>query len=183
MAKPKKVLPILLSLVALAGIVLALEVTSTTHFLHKASSKDVSTDITNATPATNADRVDTETQKNIKPSSNTPNQQNTGKSSTTSSDLKSVNVEITTYTSTGVSVNGFVTGVVEDNGVCTLTATAASDGKVLTATHIGEANATNTTCGMTTINRSKFHSGTWTLVLSYKSATAEGSSDPLELTL
>lgn len=183
MTRPKIAFSVLLSLLVIAGIFWALEVTNVTHFLHKSNTQDVPPAVTNATPATNTDRADTETLKTDQPSNDTAGQTSNGSGQTNTTQLKKVGVEITTYSTAGVSVNGFATGVVEDGGTCTLTATAKSDGKVLTATHPGEANATNTTCGMTIIERSKFHSGSWTLVLSYKSATSQGGSDPLELTL
>ena len=74
-----------------------------------------------------------------------------------------------------VEVNGYVDGVVEDDGTCTLTLTKGASS--VTATGPGTGNVTNTSCGQLTVPRSRLSSGTWTAVVTYASAKSRGSSD------
>lgn len=73
-----------------------------------------------------------------------------------------------------IQVNGYVGGVFEDNGTCLATFTKG-DLKV-TGESKGIADSDHTTCPPITIPRSSFSSGTWSVVLSYSSDTASGSS-------
>lgn len=158
----------------IAGVV-ALELTNTTHFFHN-SSKKVSG--INYGPSTKSEKQDAESRKEapVIPSSSS--------SPTTINNKKAVSVEITTFnpktSDNNVSVNGFVSGVIESSGTCTLTLRDAT-GKQVTGTHPGEANATNTTCGETTIPLSSLHAGTWKAVLSYSSQGYAGTSDPVSI--
>lgn len=164
---------LILTTLVCAGLVVAgLELTNTTHLFHKAASTTING--INYGPPTKAEKRDSESRKDDPPATATQ-----GPSSTITK--KHVTVEITTFNAKAVSVNGFVNGVVESDGTCTLTLTAASDGKVMTGTHPGEANATNTTCGETTIPIGSLHAGTWKAVLSYNSSTSTGTSDPVNI--
>jgi cytoskeletal protein RodZ len=68
-------------------------------------------------------------------------------------------------------VNAYVPGVFEDGGICTLTASSGS--KSINKTVTGFENASYTTCPPFNY---QFSSGTWTLKVSYTSATAQGES-------
>ncbi len=74
-----------------------------------------------------------------------------------------------------VTVSGFVSGVIEDGGSCTVTLT--HENTSVTKTAIGVANASQTDCPPFNINRSELSSsGTWSVMLSYKSDTVNGNS-------
>jgi len=74
-----------------------------------------------------------------------------------------------------VSVNAYVSGVFEDGGTCTVTATQGTDS--ITATSQAFANATTTDCAPITIARSKFgKTGDWSFVVSYNSDTSKGQT-------
>ena len=78
-----------------------------------------------------------------------------------------------------VTVRGYLQGVVEDDGTCTLTLTR--DGRSVTAERAGTSNVTQTSCGAVSVPRSQLATGTWTAVLSYRSSTSNGSSEPVEV--
>lgn len=90
---------------------------------------------------------------------------------------KNVDVVITTQyqDSDGVHVNGYVSGVIENDGTCKLTLTH-ENGKTVSTTRKSHVNATNTTCGQSTISQDKLSSGKWTISLSYNSENATGKS-------
>lgn len=76
-------------------------------------------------------------------------------------------------------MGGFVTGIIEDNGDCTFTANPASGGPSLVARTTGVANVDNTSCGSTTIPASQLASGTYDVVLTYRSDKGTVASAPL----
>jgi hypothetical protein len=81
--------------------------------------------------------------------------------------------------STGtVQANGFVAGVLEDGGTCTLTLTKGDD--EVTATSTAAADATTTSCGLLE-TPAGLDAGTWDAVLAYSSTDAEGTSAALEV--
>lgn len=81
-----------------------------------------------------------------------------------------------------VEVDAFVQGVLEDGGTCTMTATKGS--QKVTAQSTGRANVSQTRCENIIVERAKFPSGgTWSVVVSYESATASGSSSPQNMEL
>lgn len=90
---------------------------------------------------------------------------------------KTVDVVITTHyqNSKGVHVNGYVSGVIENDGTCKLTLTH-ENGTTVSTTRKSHVNATNTTCGQSTISQDKLSSGKWTVSLSYSSENATGKS-------
>lgn len=79
-----------------------------------------------------------------------------------------------------VQASGFVAGLIEDGGTCTLTLTKGSD--VVTATSKGTADATTTSCGLLQ-TPTGVAAGTWTAVLAYSSARATGHSSAQEVTV
>ena len=74
-----------------------------------------------------------------------------------------------------VTITSYVPGIVEDDGLCTMTATKGALKVARSSTGFG--NATNTACPPFFINRTDFpESGDWSVVVTYKSQKAEGSS-------
>ncbi|MCZ2806482.1 hypothetical protein O2W18_15335 [Modestobacter sp. VKM Ac-2983] len=83
--------------------------------------------------------------------------------------------------STGVvQANGYVRGVIEEGGTCSLTLTRG-DTEVIATTN-ATADATTTSCGLLETSPD-LAAGTWEAVLSYASAGAEGTSDELKVTV
>lgn len=165
-------------LIIAAGIVAALELTDTTHLFHKASNKPSTADNTgvpgpiNYGPPTDVEKQDSESHKD-----------NTPPASDSTTTKKKVEVAITTWVQKegNIEVNGFVSGVVEDGGTCTLTLTSESTGQKVTTSRTAVANATNTSCGSSAIPVTKLNRGKWQAVLSYNSATSTGNSDAVEV--
>lgn len=87
-----------------------------------------------------------------------------------SSEAKQVGVIITNASSE--SVNAYVTGVFEENGVCTATFTQGST--VVTRSSSGFANVSYTQCEPITPNLP--NPTGWSVVVSYSSASAQGKS-------
>lgn len=90
---------------------------------------------------------------------------------------KNVDVVITTFSqdADGVHVNGYVSGVVENDGTCKVTLTN-EDGKTISTTRKSHINAQNTTCGQSTIPPKDLQPGKWTISLSYDSKNSIGKS-------
>lgn len=81
-----------------------------------------------------------------------------------------------------VEVDAFVQGTLEDGGTCTMTATKG--GQKVTAQSTGRTNVSQTRCENIIVDRAKFPSGgTWSVVVSYESAAASGSSAPQNMEL
>ena len=80
-----------------------------------------------------------------------------------------------------VRAAGFVGGVIESDGTCTLTLSRGSEAR--TAEAAGAADATTTTCAGLAVPGDQLSAGTWTAVLSYDSADSSGSSQPLTVTV
>lgn len=166
-------------LIFLAGVLAVLEVSGTTHVFKSPDTAD-NTGIPgpiNYGPPTEAEKQDSESHKDApsdKTGENSPSQTH---------GQKTVEVAITTWTQkdNNIQVNGFVSGVVEDGGVCTLTLTSSTTGKQVSSSRSAVANATNTSCGASTIAVSRLSPGEWQAVLSYSSSTSTGKSDPLQL--
>lgn len=129
----------------------------------------------NLKPATTSDKADSESHKQASTSQ--------GQSSPSTGTRRVITPVITTWSesSSELLVNGFVSGVVEDGGTCTLTLTKGS--AKVSQTKIGAANASNTTCGQITIPLSSLPSGTWQAILSYGSPTSHGSSASESITV
>lgn len=95
----------------------------------------------------------------------------------------SVPVTVTFYgwnpTAEAVQVGGYVTGVVEEGGVCTLTLTRA--GRTVTGQQAATPDASTTACGAVTVPGDELSAGTWKAVLSYVSDGHAGSSDAVDV--
>lgn len=87
---------------------------------------------------------------------------------------------ITSATST--EVRAFVSGVFEDNGTCT--ATFKQGGTSFTKQSAGFGNVNSTNCTPITLTRSDFSSaGQWTVIVTYSSTKAAGSSSSSTFTV
>lgn len=91
--------------------------------------------------------------------------------SSQNSSTKNVSVVITGATST--DVRGYTSGVFEDGGTCTATATKGS--QAIIKTSAGSKNVSYTSCSPIYWD-SPLGNGSWTINLSYKSTTAQGSA-------
>jgi len=178
MTKHKPLTLILITLLLLAGVTAALEITDTTHFLHRDSSPTTKTtdQPINYSPATDEEKADSDSHK--VDSSNNQNQNTDGNGGTTK---RQVEVTLTgSHTNTSnLYVNGYVDGIVEDGGTCTVTLKNGSS--VVTRSRQGVSNATNTTCGQTAIPLASLRAGTWQATLSYSSATSTGKSPAADI--
>jgi hypothetical protein len=74
-----------------------------------------------------------------------------------------------------VQVGGYVAGVIEDGGTCTLTLT--KDGQTVTGRSEAVADASTTACGAVTVPGDQVSDGTWSARLAYESAAHVGTSD------
>lgn len=73
-------------------------------------------------------------------------------------------------------VRAYVPGIVEEGGTCTATATQGS--LTRTGTSVGIDNVSNTQCPPISIN---IESGSWSVIVSYGSNKAEGTSSPFKV--
>ena len=80
-----------------------------------------------------------------------------------------------------VQVGAYVAGVIESGGVCTLTLTQGS--RTVQTSAAAHPGASTTSCAELDLPASEVPSGTWQAVVSYRSATAHGSSRPQEVTV
>lgn len=80
-----------------------------------------------------------------------------------------------------VDVGGYVAGVVESDGTCTLTLTRGST--EVTGSTPATPDVGTTSCGGLTVPGSAVSAGTWTAVVGYDSDSSSGSSDPVEVTV
>ena len=78
-----------------------------------------------------------------------------------------------------VEVGGYVTGVVEDGGVCTLTLTKG--GRTVTGSTNALPDASTTACGAVTVPGDQVSAGTWQAVLSYSSAGHSGTAEAVDV--
>lgn len=78
-----------------------------------------------------------------------------------------------------VMVGGYVTGVIESGGTCTVTLTHA--GARVTASGPARPDASTTACGALTVPGSSLTSGTWKAVLSYASKASAGTSSAVDI--
>lgn len=80
---------------------------------------------------------------------------------------------------TDLRVNGYVPGIIESDGTCTLRLT--KDGEIATLAKASLQNAQNTSCGQLIIPYAQLSAGTWQAVLSYTSSSSEGSSTKTQI--
>ncbi|TDW30691.1 hypothetical protein EDD25_2461 [Cryobacterium psychrophilum] len=78
-----------------------------------------------------------------------------------------------------VSASGYVSGTIEDAGICTFTFTGLES--ETSATSTGRANASTTSCGFVQVSMSDLARGSWQVVLAYSSETLTVSSQPMTL--
>lgn len=112
------------------------------------------------------------------------NQQRQQQQSTNTPTKTSVTPIITNASQNGseINVSGYVSGVFENGGTCTVTLTQA--GSQITKTSAGFENASTTQCTPVTIERSEFSTaGQWQTTLTYESANAAGISQAQTLTI
>lgn len=79
-----------------------------------------------------------------------------------------------TITGTTGSIKAYVNGIFEEGGTCT--ATFTKDGTTLTKSSAGFQNVSYTQCAPISIGDGFLSPGTWSMTLSYSSATAEGTT-------
>ncbi|MCZ2822336.1 hypothetical protein O2V63_18505 [Modestobacter sp. VKM Ac-2977] len=79
--------------------------------------------------------------------------------------------------SASVEVNGYVAGVLEDEGTCRLTLTRG-DLEIIDE-NAAEPDASTMNCGL--LRAADVTEGTWTAVLSYESASSSGESPPVDV--
>lgn len=107
-------------------------------------------------------------------------QRNQGSSS---SNKKQVNVIISSWGQNpddkSMEINGFVSGVIENGGTCSLS--LKKDNKTVTASRKSIADAQVTTCGLIVIKHAKLSVGTWQAVLRYESPKSRGTSTPINV--
>lgn len=85
-------------------------------------------------------------------------------------------------TASGINISAFVPGITEDGGSCTLTLTKG--GLKVTKTNGAFFSGTNTSCQNFTVSPNDFsESGDWQAVVSYSSATAQGTSANRQITV
>lgn len=79
------------------------------------------------------------------------------------------------YSNNRVTVRSFIPSLVEDNGTCTLT--LSKDGQTLTKQASAIRNAQTTDCPPMSFERSEIpNSGSWKVVVTYKSPVSSGTS-------
>jgi len=81
--------------------------------------------------------------------------------------------------SRAVQVAGFVGGVVEDGGVCTLTLTQG--GATVSEEKRALADASTTSCGEVSVPGAELGAGTWQAVLTYSSSGHAGTSEAVDV--
>jgi cytoskeletal protein RodZ len=92
---------------------------------------------------------------------------------------KSVTPVMTSWGPNGdqdAQARGFVPGITEEGGTCTLTLTKG--GVTVTESKEATPDASTVSCGLITIDRSRLTTGSWTATLSYSSTKSEGKSSP-----
>lgn len=81
--------------------------------------------------------------------------------------------------SAAMEAGGYVTVLLEDGGICTLTLTA--DDRVRTVSGDAIRDATTVSCGTLQITGDQLGSGSWEAVLSYESSSTVGQSAPMKV--
>jgi hypothetical protein len=82
-------------------------------------------------------------------------------------------------TTNAIEVGGYLDGVVESDGTCTLTTTKGADSAHASAPGISD--ATSTSCAGLSIPGDQLSSGNWSVVLTYESPASRGSSQPVQV--
>jgi cytoskeletal protein RodZ len=139
----------------------------------------------NLSPPTKADqkRVDNNKQRIASDKSNVPPSSNSNASTSGNTTTKKTVTPTITFAGVydqAVQVGSYVGGVVEDGGTCTATFTMGS--LSVTKTVRGVANSSSVSCPTFNAQPNEFsQKGTWSVVVSYSSATSTGTSQPQTL--
>ncbi len=131
----------------------------------------------NYNPPTETEKAETEQHKDdiAKQQTQTPQTSNNGNSIV-------VTITSATVDDASVQIASYVSGIIEDGGVCTITLQQGAN--KVSRNVSGMANATTTNCEYTTFNRSDFTApGIWKLSVSYSSPKAQGTSAEKEVKL
>lgn len=138
---------------------------------HKASTGTNAKNNIDLSPATPAEKQDSNEHKENTSQNNQP----TPPPSSTSS-VTPVIVDASQY-SDKIEVRSYVPGVFENGGTCTVTLTKGS--LQVTKQAAATEDATTTRCANVSIDRSEFsEAGQWTATVSYSSTAYQGSSKP-----
>jgi hypothetical protein len=171
-SKQKKVaITLLISSIIGAGLLMAWVYTSGLEVARDNQPIDYS-------PATKEDKALNDAHKaklGAEPSGQTPSNTTPASGDT----KKQVTPTITAYgqpagPSSEFKLNGFVPGIIESDGTCTLTLTKGET--VVTVDKGALQNAQNTSCGQLVVPFEKLSTGTWQAVLSYESSMSSGPS-------
>lgn len=122
----------------------------------------------NYNPPTNNERQDAVDQKE-----KNKEREELDKSSTLPSTANVVISDASQYDN-AIEVRGYIDNVYEDGGSCTATFTLGS--ATITKTHEIIKDAKTLQCGALDFERAQFSPGTWTMTLTYKSSTVQGSA-------
>lgn len=169
--KSKKMLLAGGAVVALAAVFMILELTGTTHVFRKEkvdTPSSANDQTINYGPATEQEKQESEARKNDigqQPSPTPPSP----------SGKKQVVPVVVSADKEGA--NAYVSGIFEEGGTCTAKFTT-TNGDSIEATSSGFQNSNYTSCAPIKLNGPLNIKGDWTVVVSYSSATAEGSSQP-----
>lgn len=109
---------------------------------------------------------------------------NSSENANTESEQQSVAVGVSFAKAVGdnVEVRAFTPSVIEGDGTCT--AKFTNEGSSITQSSKAFIDSTSSQCQPIIVPVSKFDkSGSWSLVLSYKSPASTGSSEPIEVTI
>lgn len=82
-------------------------------------------------------------------------------------------------TTASVEAGGYVSGVIENGGTCSLR--LVREGTIVEVAGTAAADAATTTCDMLSVPVDRVSSGTWTAELTYTSTGATGTSAPMEV--
>lgn len=91
-------------------------------------------------------------------------------------------ISSTSVSGTTLSVRGYVTSVIEDNGTCLFSLVDASGNEVSSVANVGLADASSTSCGRAQIDVSGL-SGTYTVRLTYSSDNFQEQAAQTEVEL
>ena len=142
------------------------------YFRHKTASKDSSpkpTETINYSPASPVEKKESEDNKD-----RIVDEQNQAQNTPSSAAGTKKSVTPTIVSADSHNVSAYVTGIFEEGGTCT--ATFTKDSTKNSQTSSGFQNVSYTQCAPISLADGLLSSGTWSLVVSYSSSTAEGAS-------
>ncbi len=179
MYKIKKKRSVLKKIVPVA-IVIAILAVSLVYFVRNRSSNKISSGTSGSTinynPPTVDELAETKQQKETISSGIESAKDNPAGDSTATSKKVTPVISSWNYSESNLQASGFVPGVIESTGTCTLTVVNGSQSA--SASVPGTPNVQNVSCGLIKIPRSKLGSGSWKLTLEYSSPGHSGTSEP-----